>query len=101
MEFVLLGHLTEVVQTWGNLLGLSKDAVSYQDLYFLQSSLLLLLIAGFCTSGWHRSIQKWLKKRTLTAWIPTIVVPVGDVLFLGLSVLAMASNAIPPLFFRW
>ena len=93
--------LTEAVQTWGNLLGLSKDAVSYQDLYFLQSSLLLLLIAGFCTSGWHRSIQKWLKKRTLTAWIPTIIVPVGDVLFLGLSVLAMASNAIPPLFFRW
>ena len=93
--------LTEAVQTWGNLLGLSKDAVSYQDLYFLQSSLLLLLIAGFCTSGWHRSIQKWLKKRTLTAWIPTIVVPVGDVLFLGLSVLAMANNAVPPLFLRW
>ena len=93
--------LTEAVQTWGNLLGLSKDAVSYQDLYFLQSSLLLLLIAGFCTSGWHRLIQKWLKKRTLTAWIPMIIVPVGDVLFLGLSVLAMASDAIPPLFFRW
>lgn len=63
--------------------------------------MLLLLIAGFCTSGWHCPIQKWLKKRTLTAWIPTIVVPVGDVLFLGLSVLAMASNAVPPLFFRW
>lgn len=44
--------LTEAVQTWGNLLGLSKDAVSYQDLYFLQSS---PAVAVDC-----RILYKWL-----------------------------------------
>lgn len=93
--------LSEALRNWKELLSLSQDSVSYQDLYFLQSSFLLLLITAFYTCGLHRWIEKWLKKRTQTAWICTVLVPLTDVLLLGLSILAMASDTVPPLFFRW
>ncbi len=93
--------LTEAVSAWGFLFGKSRDLVCYQDLYFLQSSIWLLLIALFCTTGWHQGIKRWLLQRKQTAWLATVFMSVGNVLLLCLSIVAMVSDAAPPLFLQW
>ncbi len=93
--------LKEAVSAWGFLFGKSRDLVCYQDLYFLQTSIWMLLIALFCTTGWHRVVKRWLFQRKQTAWIGTIGISVGNILLLCLSIAAIVSDAVPSLFLQW
>lgn len=93
--------VTEAVSAWGFLFGKSRDLVSYQDLYFLKSSIWMLIISLFCTTGWHQMIKRWCLKQKQTAWMVTVCIPIGNVLLLCLSIAAMVSNSVSPLFLQW
>lgn len=93
--------LAEAISAWGFLFGKSRDFVSYQDLYFLKSSICLLIITLFYTTGCHRVIKQWLLQRKQTAWMITVCTPIGNVLLLCLSIITMVSNSTPTLFLQW